>query len=442
MKKFLKFTAIAMTLLLACGCNYNDDPAKIITDAGSSQGIAETCTAYSQEVSESYPDSQTDITKTATDLTEPPVTVMPQTTVTEPTVVTAAPEPTYTTAVTTAEKTTTTTTAQQTEPIPSDRAGQILSKMSLEEKIGQVILCRYSYNAAQLQEQYRFGGFTLYANDFKNENENSIKEKIALISSKSSIPPFIAADEEGGTVVRVSRYPQFADSPLPPLSEGAKNIADFGAKMVKALKKAGVNLNLAPVADVAGPNDYIYNRTCGLSYEETGEVIAELVRVLNNNNILSCLKHFPGYGSNVDTHTGIAIDNRTVDNFEAKDFVPFKKGIDAGVPLVMVNHNIVTAYNSTVPASLAPEIHAALRGLGFKGIIVTDDLGMGAITTYTNDPYADAFLAGNDLLCTSDGPACYNSVYNAVKNGKISESRINESVYRILSVKLRYGILS
>ena len=108
--------------------------------------------------------------------------------------------------------------------------------------------------------------------------------------------------------------------------------------------------------------------------------------------------------------------------------------------MVMVNHNIVTAYNKTVPASLAPEVHKALRDLGFEGIIVTDDLGMSAITEYTNAPYIDAFLAGNDLLCTSDGIACYNALTEGVTEGKISEIRLNESVCRILRAKIAYGI--
>ena len=87
-------------------------------------------------------------------------------------------------------------------------------------------------------------------------------------------------------------------------------------------------------------------------------------------------------------------------------------------------------------------MHKALRDLGFKGVIVTDDLGMGAITQYSDSPYVDAVLAGNDLLCTSDGENCYKSVYEAVKSGVISEKRINESVYRVLETKKRYGILN
>lgn len=324
----------------------------------------------------------------------------------------------------------------------AERALLLLTQMSLEEKIGQVILCRYPENAAELQEKYHFGGYTLYAKDFRNETETGIKEKLAVISDSSSIPPFIAADEEGGSVVRISQYSQFSSAPLPSLSEGAGDITAFAAKMAEVLKKGGVNLNLAPVADVAeSERDYIYDRTCGLGYEETGDVISKLVKELNSSNIMCCLKHFPGYGSNTDTHTGIAVDERTQDDFVTKDFIPFKKGIQAGAPMVMVNHNIVTAYNPTVPASLAPEIHNALRELGFEGIIVTDDLGMSAITKYTDNPYADAFLAGNDLLCTSDGAACYDALYQSFANGKISEHRLDESVYRILKAKIGYGII-
>ena len=327
----------------------------------------------------------------------------------------------------------------QTEP---DRVDELLNRMSLEEKIGQVILVRYSDNAPQLSSKYHFGGYTLYAKDFENETEESIKQKLSEITSASLVPPFIAADEEGGEVTRISRYPQFSYSPLPALSTAVGDVESFASKTADILKRAGVNLDLAPVADVAeNKTDYIYGRTCQLGYEETGQVISELVRGLNISGVMSCLKHFPGYGSNVDTHTGIATDLRNKAEFEEKDLIPFKAGIDAGAPMVMVNHNIVAAYNDKVPASLAPEVHSALRQLDFDGIIVTDDLGMQAILMYTDDPYADAFLAGNDLLCTGDGEACFDSLYKAVSEDRITEAGLEESVRRILCAKLEYGII-
>ena len=328
-----------------------------------------------------------------------------------------------------------------------DAAEKLLESMSLEEKIGQVILARYPETAEEAAEQmsaYSFGGFTLYSEDFENETPESLSEKLSPVREASAVPPFIAADEEGGKIVRISKNPAFADEPLPSLASAASEgrISEFAEDMSAVLNRAGVNLNLAPVVDVAeSESDYIYGRTCGLDYEGTAEVIAELVKGLNERGVMCCLKHFPGYGSNVDTHTGIAVDRRSAADFESKDFLPFRAGIDAGAPMVMVNHNIVEVYNAEMPASLSPEVHEVLRELGFEGIIVTDDLGMDAIADYTDSPYAAAFLAGNDMLCATDGAKCFDDLLEAVKSGDISAERLDESVMRILRAKLEYGIL-
>lgn len=328
-------------------------------------------------------------------------------------------------------------------PKEADTAEKMLESMSLEEKIGQVILARYPDAPAEQSEKYQFGGYTLYAKDFENETPESLGEKLSVVRAASVIPPFIAADEEGGDVVRISGYRAFAEKPLPSLASAAAEgkVREFAEETADILNRAGVNLNLAPVADVAeSERDYIYKRTCGLGYEETGAVIAELAENLNRRGIMCCLKHFPGYGSNADTHTGVAVDRRSDDEFAGGAFIPFRAGIDAGAPMVMVNHNIAAAYNGDMPASLAPEVHSVLRELGFRGIIVTDDLGMDAVSAYTDSPYASAFLAGNDLLCASDGAACYEALSEALKNGQIAEERLDESVYRIISAKVEYGI--
>ncbi len=354
------------------------------------------------------------------------------------------------TTVTTTEATTVTTTEAVTtteRKITASRktAEDILEEMSLSEKVGQVILARYPSGAAEQMAQYKFGGYTLYAQDFNGETPTTITAELFEVSLENEIMPFFAVDEEGGNITRVSRYTAFSEIRLPTVQGALKNgmtVDEWTEQMADVLKSAGINLNFAPVADVAETtSDYIYNRTVSLDADETGKVIAEIVTGMNKQGLMGCLKHFPGYGANVDTHTGVAVDTRFREDFEDKDFIPFEKGIEAGAPMVMVSHNIVEAFNSDVPASLAPEVHEVLREMGFDGIIITDDLGMDAIKLYTDEPYVTAFLAGNDMLCTSDGAETYKALYKAVLDGRITEERLDESVLRILSAKIRYGIL-
>ncbi len=337
------------------------------------------------------------------------------------------------------------TTTQKEIVIDHKNAYEILEEMSLSEKVGQVILARYPSGAAEQMAQYKFGGYTLYAQDFNGETPTTITGELFRVSLENEIMPFFAVDEEGGGITRVSRYTAFAETRLPTVQSALKSgmtIEAWTKQMTDVLKSAGLNLNFAPVADVAeSKSDYIYNRTVSLDHEETGEVIAEIVEEMNKQGIIGCLKHFPGYGSNIDTHTGVAVDTRSREDFEKKDFIPFKDGIEAGAPMVMVSHNIVEAFNDEVPASLAPEVHAVLRSMGFGGIIITDDLGMDAISLYTDEPYVEAFLAGNDMLCTSDGEATYKALYAAVLDGRITEDRLDESVLRILNAKIEYGII-
>lgn len=449
MKNFKKIiAAAAAACLVLSGCSRGNETAETEKNPLLTENTAVTEAASEETASSSFSGESTSekipevLAETDSETKTSAAEETSLTAVTVQTSVPAATAPAETKAAATEAL-----TAAQTEKAPanSDKIQDIIDNMSLEEKVGQIILVRYSEETAAKASQYHFGGYTLYAVDFADETPDSIQAKLEKIRSNSTLPPFFAADEEGGQVVRISKYAAFSSSPLPPIgsNEAKGDIKGFAEKMAEVLRKGGINLNLAPVADVAeSEEDYIYGRTCREDYQRTGEIIGELVTELNGYNVISCLKHFPGYGSNVDTHTGIAMDGRTAESFESKDFIPFKAGIKANVPMIMVNHNIVTAYNGKVPASLAPEVHKALRDLGFGGVIVTDDLGMGAITQYSDSPYVDAVLAGNDLLCTSDGENCYKSVYEAVKSGVISEKRINESVYRVLETKKRYGILN
>ncbi len=348
--------------------------------------------------------------------------------------------------VTTASTTTslTTTTAETTDYI-----GQIIADMTNEEKAGQILLARYpQVDGAETMSEYHLGGYTFYAADFENRTAEEITALIDGIQEACDIPAFMAVDEEGGTVVRVSKWPQFRNAPFSSqnaLGRGGEEIIEAETdEKSKLLRSLGINLNLAPVADYTDNNwAYIYNRTFGKDPETTGRYIALTVNIMNENRIGSCLKHFPGYGDNVDTHTGVATDTRTAEEFEAADFIPFRYGIDAGATAVMVNHNIVTAFDSERPASVSSEVHRVLREeLGFEGVIITDDMGMDAMLSYVTDEsvYVAAVLAGNDLICTSDIPTAYNDILAALDDGRIDEDRIDESVRRILLMKMSLGI--
>lgn len=331
-------------------------------------------------------------------------------------------------------------------------AEALLASMTDEQKVGQIILGRFpSEGAADTMSKYCLGGYTLYASDFQNEFPDTMAEKTAKIQAAADIPAFLATDEEGGTVVRVSKFPQYRLSPFTSqivlARDGEDAVRDENIEKAELLLSLGINFNLAPVADITeNHSDYIYDRTFGENTENTAKYVAAAVEGMTEGSIMSCLKHFPGYGPNVDTHTGSANDDRSRSSFENTDFLPFQSGIEAGAPAVMVNHNVVSAFDSESPASLSAEVHSVLRDeLGFEGIILTDDLGMDAITEFAAEadesPYVLAVNAGNDMLCTSDIESAYNDVLAALADGRIDADRLDASVLRILEAKGRFGII-
>ena len=329
-------------------------------------------------------------------------------------------------------------------------ADKILKNMTLEEKVGQLFLVRYDFNLADLEiEKYHPAGYIFFAKDFENEDRKSFSEKINNYQEKSKIPLTIAVDEEGGIVTRVSRYTQFREekflSPRTYYDQGGFSLLeDIEKEKANLLLSIGINLNLAPVADVSiNQDDYIYERSFKDGPTLTSEFVKRVVNISNNLMISSCLKHFPGYGNNSDTHTGIAIDKRSYDNFLNNDYIPFEAGIKANVPTILVSHNIIEAIDDKYPASLSPKIHKELRKkLNFSGIIITDDLAMDAVNQYTSDNSAASLAvnASNDLIITSDFINMYNEVYENIKNKKIDIEKVNKAVRRITAWKMFYKL--
>lgn len=330
-------------------------------------------------------------------------------------------------------------------------AAKLMSDMTLEEKVGQLFLVRYDTSTAGKQiTNYYAGGFVLFAKDFQNHTKVTIKKEIDAKQGISKIPLALAVDEEGGYVTRVSRFPAFRSERFKSnrvlFETGGYELVESSEKeKAELLLSLGLNLNLAPVADVStDSNDYINIRTFGRDARETSTFISNIVTYNNKYGISSCLKHFPGYGNNVDTHNGIAIDNRSYESFVNNDFLPFKSGIEAGVPTILVSHNIVNSMDSKYPASLSKKVIDELRNtLGFSGVVITDDLAMGAVAKFVDGNTAAtlAINAGNDMIITSSFETMYNEVLNNVKSGIIKEETIDKAVKRILAWKYAYKII-
>ena len=331
------------------------------------------------------------------------------------------------------------------------RAEEILESMTLSEKIAQMLFVDFPDDAKNVQKKKQYGGYLLFASDFKNSNKDKMKKKIKGIQKVSDINMFIAVDEEGGNVVRVSKYKQFRKTPYKSPRTVYKNGGWDGIKRdakskSKFLKSLGVNTNFAPVADVAyNKKNFIYNRSFSTSAKSTSKFIKLTVKEMNEKNCVSALKHFPGYGNNGDTHTSVIVDKRSKNTFETRDLKPFAAGIKADAPMIMVSHNVVKCFDKKNTASMSKKVHSYLRNeMGFDGIIITDGLSMDGVKKKygSNAEIAvKAVKAGNDMLCTPYGSTSLSAIKKAVKSGEIKESRIGKSVKRILRVKLKYGII-
>lgn len=340
----------------------------------------------------------------------------------------------------------------QAPTLPPDPVDLLLSGLTTEEKVGQLFLARCrKETAAEDIAQYHLGGLVLFDRDTEDETPESLRQTLERYQEAATIPLLIAVDEEGGSVVRISDKPAFRDAPFSSprsLYEGGGMEAMRTAEVEKdaLLSDLGINVNLAPVCDITtDPAAFLYDRSLGQSPELTCQWVQIAVEEGQTYGIGCVLKHFPGYGNNADTHVGIAIENRSLEELEAQDLLPFAAGMEAGCGAVMMSHIQVTALDAEYPASLSPAVHRYVREtMGYNGVLVTDDLVMDAISV----PYGVgeaavlAVLAGNDLLISSDFPEQYAAVLEAIREGRISEEQIDNAVRRVLLWKQSLGLLS
>ena len=324
----------------------------------------------------------------------------------------------------------------------------LLAGMSLEQKVGQMFLARCpETGAAESLRKYHLGGYLLFGRDFKDKSKEEVMTVIASYQKAAAVPLWIAVDEEGGAVNRVSRNPvlrltPFASPRVLYQNGGWDRIKNDTVEKAELLKSLGINLNMAPVCDIPEKEtDFIYDRAVSADPQVVKEYVTQVVTVMNEEKIGSVLKHFPGYGNNIDTHTEFAYDRRTLENFKSRDFLPFLAGIENGAGAILVSHNVMMAVDDQMPASLSAPVHQLLRkDLAFKGVVITDDLMMDAVKKLMTEEEAAilAVLAGNDMLCATSFEVQVPAVIEAVQSGRIPQAQIDAAVRRILLWKQKF----
>ena len=326
-----------------------------------------------------------------------------------------------------------------------DEAEKLLSQLTIEEKVSQMFISRCPEQGSnEIIKEYMPGGYILFAKDFDGKKKQEVINMIKEFQYNSKIPMIIAVDEEGGEVCRISsnnnlREKRFKSPQELYIEGGYEKIYEDTIEKSELLLSLGINMNLAPIADVVtNKEDYMYKRSFGKNEIETSKYIRTVVKAMKSKNIICSLKHFPGYGNNKDSHKQMTYDNRRLEAFENSDFIPFKEGINTGAESILVSHNIVSAIDSNYPASLSKEMHNLLRNkLNFTGLIITDDLAMDGAKEFASikEIAIMAVEAGNDLIITSNFIEQREAVLEAVKSKKIQEERINQSVKRIIACK-------
>lgn len=298
------------------------------------------------------------------------------------------------------------------------------------------------------------GGIVYFAQNLLDPEQTTtmLANVKQFYADAGNVAPFIAVDEEGGTVVRVADNEAFGAQDVGDASalgsagdtEAAKRAAE---QIADYLMPLGFNLDFAPVADVVDP---LRSDTMGLrSLSSDAAVAADMVRAevegFRDKKMLCCAKHFPGIGAAAgDSHEGAITIEATNEELETVDLVPFRAAIEAGAPMIMVGH--VSLPNIVGDSTPAPLSSAVVQGmlrdsLGYTGIIVTDSLSMGAITDYYTPAEAAvaALKAGCDIpLMPERLDEAYQGVLSAVQVGELTEERLDESLTRILTAKQEY----
>lgn len=348
-------------------------------------------------------------------------------------------------------------------PDPLQQARILMRWMTLEEKIGQMIMVSPEdltgeSRTSQLSDQDVFerlpaGGVILYGKNIESDEQlRALVKQINDCADRSGLyMPFIAVDEEGGTVARIAHKlgGVFVPSAEETGKTGDAQQAYRNGKIIgQYLNEYGLNLDLAPVADVQINNaPELEDRSYGADARIVSDMALQMAKGLREEKIIPCFKHFPGHGAVTRNAHNVPVSHgRTLQEMQAWDWIPFQSAINDGAEMIMMSHLKALNLDREFPASLSKVLIVDIlrNTLHFEGVVITDALRMDAIREeYTVEKAAVlAVNAGADLLLApEDGQRVYKALTNAVKNGTITESRIDESVARILALKIKSGLI-
>ncbi|WP_336759827.1 beta-N-acetylhexosaminidase [Paenibacillus sp. USHLN196] len=343
-------------------------------------------------------------------------------------------------------------------PEEADPVQEQLSSLTLEEKIGQMILAgvqgtTLDDQAKQMITDQKVGGIIFYANNVTTlEGTAKFVQSIKEANQSNPVPIFMSVDQEGG---KVSRMPEtVASIPSNGKVGRTKDSAlakTMGELLARQVQLVGFNVDFAPVLDVnSNPkNPVIGDRSFGSSAELVSRMGIAEMKGLRSEGIIPVVKHFPGHGdTSVDSHLDLPVVNKTEKQLSELEWIPFQAAVKEQVEAVMVAHILFPKLDPDHPASLSDVIIGEhLRGkFKYDGVVITDDLSMGAIAkNFKLDEAAIATVkAGSDILLVAhsyeSAKTIFDTLRSAVKSGEISESRIDESVRRILTLKQQYKL--
>lgn len=341
-----------------------------------------------------------------------------------------------------------------------DRVNKIIDQMSLSQKIGQMFVVGFSgttmpKNLSDAIETYNFGNVIYMAYNVTNPStlaalSNDIQNKMV---KENLVPGFITIDQEGGRVIRLTNGgTHFVSNMAVAATNDINNAYLEGKAIGNELINYGINCDFAPVLDV---NNNPENPIIGIrSYSDNPVLVSlcgnNMIKGLKETNVMACSKHFPGHGNtSVDSHYGLPTITSAYDELYQTELAPFISAVANGIDSIMTTHIIFSAIDEIYPATLSEKVLTDLlrKELGFNGIIYTDGMEMGAVTSNFGGYDKTAVLAvkaGVDILTYTSintPKTAHKALTDAVKSGEISEERINESVRRILLKKLKYGLL-